>query len=199
MSTTPATIYRPSLLPKDLGVALVVLVALALGWLLMFQTQNRTRTFHEADGGIQMLYPATWNSVDSLQDLLIKLEDPLTDSAFKTTLSIERRDLDPANPPTLQTLLDRRIEDRTLLTGYHLLADSETSLDGERAIMLEYAYVVQPIDTPRRASLPVVVHARDYLVIAQDRAYIITMAAPADAFSQVSPVFTRVAASIQLP
>ncbi|WP_129629443.1 hypothetical protein [Candidatus Oscillochloris fontis] len=199
MSSSPLAIYRPRVLPKDIGVALVVLMALTLGWLLMFQTQNRTRVFQEADDGIQVRYPATWHSVDSLQDLLIKLEDLQTASAFKSTLSIERRDLDPSAPPTLQALLDRRMEDRALLTGYHLLADSETNLDGERALLLEYAYVVQPIDTPRRASLPVVVHARDYLVIARDRAYIISMAAPADIFSLANPIFTRVAATIQLP
>jgi hypothetical protein len=194
-----SAVYRPRSLPSDLGVALVVLVALGLGWLLMAQTLGRTRAYAEPDGGIRLAYPAGWISVDSLQDLLLKAEDPQAAAAFKTTLSVARRDLDPANPPTLQTLLDRRVEERAQLTGYHLLADTETSLAGQRAILLEYAYVVQPIDTPRRASLPVVVHTREYLVIARDRSYYITLAAPEDAFAQARDPFERITRSIELP
>jgi hypothetical protein len=188
-----------STLPKDLGVALVTLVALGLGWLLMMQTEGRTRPYAEPDAGIRLAYPATWISVESLQDLLLKVEDPQTASAFKTALSVERRDLDPASPPTLQTLLDRRVQEHAQLTGYHLLADNETSMAGQRAILIEYAYVVQPIDTPRRASLPVVVHAREYLVIAKARSYYVTLAAPDPSFDQASAQFDRIVQSIVLP
>ncbi len=196
-SDTP--VYRMRPLSGDLGVALVVLIALGLGWLLMAQTVGRTRPFAEPNAGIQLAYPAGWISVDSFQDLLLKVEDPQTASAFKTALSVERRDLDPANPPTLQTLLDRRVQEHALLTGYHLLADSEATLAGQRAIRLEYAYVVQPIDTPRRASLPVVVHAREYLIIAKDRSYDVALAAPEESFAQASAQFERIIQSIVLP
>ncbi|MEI7646317.1 MAG: hypothetical protein WCJ55_18760 [Chloroflexales bacterium] len=196
-SDTP--VYRMRPLSGDLGVALVVLIALGLGWLLMAQTVGRTRPFAEPNAGIQLAYPAGWISVDSFQDLLLKVEDPQTASAFKTALSVERRDLDPANPPTLQTLIDRRVQEHALLTGYHLLADSEATLAGQRAIRLEYAYVVQPIDTPRRASLPVVVHAREYLIIAKDRSYDVALAAPEESFAQASAQFERIIQSIVLP
>jgi hypothetical protein len=186
-------------LPKDLGVALVALIALGLGWLLMMQTEGRTRAYAESDAGLRLAYPATWISVDSLQDLLLKVEDPQTDSAFKTSLSVERRDLDAANPPTLQTLLDRRVQEHAVLTGYHLLADGEASVAGGRAILLEYAYVVQPIDTPRRASLPVVVHAREYLLVAKDRSYYVTLVAPEASFDQTNAQFDRIIQSIELP
>jgi hypothetical protein len=198
-SDTP--LYRLRAWPADLGVALVALIALGLGWLLMAQTEGRTRPYAEPDpaGGIRLAYPAGWISVDSLQDLLLKVEDPQTDSAFKTALSAERRDLDPADPPTLQTLLDRRVQEHAQLTGYHLIADGETTLAGQRAILLEYAYVVQPINTPRRAALPVVVRARDYLVIAKDRSYYLSLAAPEAGFAQASAQFERIIQSIELP
>jgi hypothetical protein len=192
-------VYRLRLLPKDIGVALVTLVALALGWLLMAQAEGRSRAFAEPDAGLRLSYPARWISVDSLQDLLLKVEDPRTDSALKTSLSVERRDLDPVDPPSLQTLLDRRVEDRGQLTGYHLLADSEATVAGQRAILLEYAYVTLPIDTPRRASLPVVVQAREYIVVTSDRSYYITLAAPEGAFPQAAAQFERIVGSIELP
>ncbi|MEI7770159.1 MAG: hypothetical protein WCI67_09240 [Chloroflexales bacterium] len=192
-------VYRLRTVPKDLGVALVTLIALGLGWLLMAQTAGRTQPYAEPDAGLRLAYPAGWISVDTLQDLLLKAEDPQTASAFKTALSVERRDLDPADPPTLQTLLDRRVQEHAQLTGYHLLADGEATLAGQRAILLEYAYVVQPIDMPRRTSLPVVVHAREYLVIARDRSYYVSIAAPEQSFAQASAQFERITQSMVLP
>jgi hypothetical protein len=199
VSTSDTPVYRMRAGPKDVGVALVVVIALGLGWLLMAQTEGRTRAYAEPDAGLRLAYPAGWISVDSLQDVLLKVEDPQAESAFKTSLSVERRDLDPADPPTLQTLLDRRVQDRGQLTGYHLLADDEATVAGQRAIMLEYAYVVQPIDTPRRASLPAVVHAREYLIVTKDRSYYVTLAAPADAFAAAAQQFEQIVGSIQLP
>jgi hypothetical protein len=124
--------------PKDLGVALVVLLALSLGWLLKSQVEGRTRQFQEPDTPFSLAYPATWLGTESLlQDALLKVEDPLVASAYKTTLTVERTDLDPAAPPTLQTLVDRRIVERSELTGYHFLADSAATVDGLKGQQLE--------------------------------------------------------------
>jgi hypothetical protein len=106
------------------------------------------------------------------------VQNPLTESAFKTTLTVESRELDPAAPPTLQTLLDQRVEQRQVLMGYHFLSNNETTVGGERAMQYDYTYVVQPADEPRRASLPVVVVAREHIVVTQDHVYYITLAAP---------------------
>jgi hypothetical protein len=108
----------------------------------------------------------------------MKVQDPLTESAFKTSLTIDSRELDPAAPPTLQDLLDRRVEQRQALTGYHFLANSETTVGGEKAMQYDYTYVVQPADQPRRASLPVVVVAREYIVTTKDNVYYISFATP---------------------
>ena len=47
-------------------------------------------------------------------------EDQRTDSAFKTSLTVERRALDTANPPTLQQLTDRRVALQGTLTAASL-------------------------------------------------------------------------------
>src|SRR5215207_8663219 len=168
-SNQDAPLYRVRMLPKDLGVAILVLAALALGLGMRFQVEGRVKQFQDADLPFRMSYPAAWGFADSLQDVLLKVEDPNTASAFKTVMSIESRELDPASPPTIQTLIDRRVEQRSGLTGYHFLSNSDATVGGAKSALIEYAYVVQPIDEPRRASLPVVVQAREYIIIGPDR------------------------------
>jgi hypothetical protein len=84
------------------------------------------------------------------------------------------------------------------LTGYHFLGDGEATVGGAKAMQLEYAYVTQPIDEARRSSLPVVVRAREYIVVTQDRTYYITLAAPENEFERASQRFDQMIASVQL-
>jgi len=183
IQTEHGTVYGQRFLRKDIGVAIVVLIALALGLLLRVQTANRVTIFLDKDTAFSITYPATWGSVESLQDVLLKVEDPQTNSAFKTTLAVETRDLDPQSPPTLQQLVDRRIAQRGALTGYHFLSSNPATVGGAKAMRQEYAYIVQPIDQPRRATLPVVVHAIEYVVVGKENAFYITLAAPEGDFA----------------
>jgi hypothetical protein len=185
-------------LPKDVGVALVVLVALGLGLLLYLSVDGRTRLYQSADTPFRITYPARWIDAESLQDVLLKVVDPRADSAFKTALTVESRELDPQSPPTLQTLLDRRVEQRSALTGYHFLANQEATIGGEKAMRFDYAYMVQPIDEPRRASLPVVVVAREYIVVTQDHTYYITLAAPENESERAGAMFDRIIQTVQV-
>ncbi|NJN16675.1 MAG: hypothetical protein HC822_10580 [Oscillochloris sp.] len=191
-------LWRLRLLPKDLGVALVVLLAFGAALGLMWRTTNASRPYADPDSSLRMQIPQTWIATDSLLDVLFKLEDPFSPSAFKTNLTVETRLLDLADPPTLQTLLDRRVEERSEFTGYHFLSEAETMVAGERAIVSEYAYVVQPIDEPRRASLPVVVLAREYIVIAGEHSYYLTLAAPESDAERALERFAQIIASVEL-
>lgn len=166
-------------LRKDMGVAVVVAIALLLGVLLQQWVTTRTAQYAAPDQPFSIAYPAGWVQTESLLEApLLKVQDPLAESAFKTTLTVESRDLDPAALPTLQALLDRRVEQRQILLGYHFLSNNETTVSGERAMQYDYTYVVQPADEPRRASRPVVVVAREYIVVTQDRTYYISFATP---------------------
>ncbi len=189
-------IYTLRMRPKDIGVALVALLFLLGGWLVMTSATTRTRTFQDEVTPLRFDYPADWIAVESLQDVVLRVVDPATPSAVKTSLAVESRPLDPANPPTLQTLLDRRVEQRQALTGYHFLSETESDVGGARAIVSEYAYVVQPIDEPRRASVPVVVRAREYIIVSADQSYYVTFTAPDQVFDRVSRRFERVIASM---
>jgi hypothetical protein len=186
-------------LGKDLGVALVVIVALTLGWLLRTATINRALAFTDNETGFSLQFPAAWSAVDSLQDVMLKVESPFTDSAYKTNLIVEARDLDPQNPPTLQEFVDRRVTQKGNLTGYHFLSEQDATVDGEKARQVTYAYVVQPIDQPRRVSLPVVVEAREYIVVGKDRVYYITVAAPENEAAAASARLNEIIKTVNIP
>lgn len=185
-------------LSKDIGVALVVLVALGLGLLLRAQVEGRTTAFQAEDSPFSITYPAGWGSLDPAEGTLISVADPLADSLFKTTLTVEARDLDPSSPPTLQTLVDRRVEEHSALAGYHFIDRGDATVDGSPSAQLEYAYVAQPIDTPGRPALPVVVHAREYVVVAADRTYYIALAAPEAEFARASERFDRILQTVKV-
>jgi hypothetical protein len=199
IQTQYGTIYGQRFLRKDVGVVIVVLMALALGLLVRTQAANRVTLFQDKETALSLAYPATWGSVESLQDVLLKVEDPQTNSAFKTSLAVETRDLDPASPPTLQQLVDRRIAQRGALTGYHFLSSNPATVGGAKAMRQEYAYVVQPIDEPRRASLPVVVHAVEYVVVGRENVFYITLSAPENDFADAQTRMDQIVQTVKVP
>jgi hypothetical protein len=186
-------------LGKDIGVAIVVIVALLLGWLLREATLSRTIAYQDSETGFSLKFPAAWGVTDSLQDVMLKAENPNTGSAYKTNLVVEARDLDPQNPPTLQEFVDRRVTQKGGLTGYHFISEADGVVDGNKARQIVYAYVVQPIDQPRRVSLPVVVVAREYIIVGPDRVYYITVAAPEEEFAAASARLDGILNTVDIP
>ena len=100
--TAPPSVREFQTLNKDIGVTIVVVVALALGYLLSQFVINDTKVYQEPSTPFQLQYPARWTNAESLQEVLLKVEDPTAVSAYKTSLTVEARDLDPTAPPTMQ-------------------------------------------------------------------------------------------------
>lgn len=199
--TAPTTMRASRLLnvlPIDLGVALVFIVALVAALAVRSQAVGHTTTFSSPDAPITFSYPADWREAGTLDDTLLNVEDPFVDSAFKTRFTVTTRQLDPASAPPLEELTNRQITDRSILTGYHFLASGPAKVANSDASVIEYAYTVQPIDEPRRASLPVVVQAREYIVRTADRSYYFALAAPAADYAQASAALERIIASVKL-
>jgi hypothetical protein len=186
------TVWPLRTLPKDIGVAALVAVALILGLVLRLQVEGRMKQYENADPSFSVSYPATWRVTQAKDGALLRLENPQTDSAYKTNMTVESRELDPASPPTIQDLADRRIVQHGALTGYHLLANTEQTINGVKGARLEYAYLIQPIDTPRSAVLPVVVHCREYILATRDRTYYFALAAPENDFARAVDQFERI-------
>lgn len=197
---TQAGVVRDFRIPrKDVGVLIVLSVALALAYLLRSQIEGRTSFFQDQNTPFALTYPTAWRRVDTPEGALLKVENPRTDSTFKTALTVESRALDTQSPPTLQQLLDRRVKQHGTLTGYHLLAQpQEEQIDMAKAMFLEYAYIVQPIDEPRRASLPVVVHALEYIVVTKENVFYITLAAPEIDFAAAAALFDEMLETVNV-
>lgn len=191
-------VHTLRLWPKDLGVALVTIAALLAALLLRQGVVGATRTFQADTVPFTVTYPATWNQVAPPAGTLLLIEDPRAASTFKTTVTVENRELDPASPPTVQALADRRIEQGGDLLAYRLLATNETTVAGARGLRLDYAYVVQPLDTPQLESPPVVVRARQYIVVTASGAYYLTLAAPENAFAVAADQFARMIEEVRI-
>ncbi len=191
--------YQMRYLRKDVGVAVVAAIGLLIGFLLFNLENVSSVTFKAQDMPFSIAYPSGWVNTESLlEQPLLKVQDPTTPSGFKSTLTVDMRELDPAAPPTLQQLLDQRVEERGSLTAYHFIGNKETAVGGEKAMQYDYAYVVQPLDQPRRASTPVVVIAREYIVVAKDRTYYITLATPEDEQIRIGSKFEQIVNSVRL-
>lgn len=193
------TVWKIRHTRKDIGVALVAAAALLGGWILYRSVDTQVRTFSESGEPLRISIPAHWTEADTLRtDVLFTAEDPETNSAFKTNLEVARRDLDPSAPPTLQTLVDRRVLERSALSGYHFLDQRDTTVGGQRAIELSYAHTAQPLDGPRRASLPVVVVVRDVIVMGKSSSYYITLSAPEGDQARASARFDNMLQSVRV-
>jgi|GEM_PF-488398 len=192
-------IHEMRYLRKDVGVAIVVAACLLAGFLLFRAADTRTKLFKAPDSTFAIAYPAGWTFGEAtLEQPLLTMQDPTSSSAYKSALTVDSRELDTSAPPTLQTLLDRRVEQRATLTGYHFLANRETTVSGERSMQYDYAFVAQPIDQPRRASVPVVVIAREYIVETKDHAYYISLTAPEADQDRMAPKFDQIINSVKL-
>jgi hypothetical protein len=191
-------VYALRLWPKDLGVALVTIAALLLALQLRQGVVGATRTFQADGSSLTMTYPALWHRVEAPAGTVLQIEDPRAASTFKTTVKVENRELDPATPPTLQALADRRIEQGGELLAYRLLSTGEATVANARGMRLDYAYVVQPLDAPQLDSPPVVVRARQYIVVTANQVYYITLAAPENEFGAASEQFAGMLEEVRI-
>jgi hypothetical protein len=195
-----SSIYKLRHTRKDVGVAIVVIAALLGGALLRQSVTQQTVAFADAGTGLRMSLPAGYAETSTmLPDAIVKMSDQYGASPYKSNVVVESLEIDKSNIPTLQQLMDRRVELRSKLTGYHFIGNNETSINGHKAMELRYAYVDQPIDQPRRVSLPVVVIGREYIALSTNRVYYITTAVPEQEADTAGADLQRVVETITIP
>jgi hypothetical protein len=82
------------------------------------------------------------------------------------------------------------------LANYRVLGTEKMEVAGQPALRIDYTYVSEPIASPYRRALPVVVEAVDYIILYGDSAYIVTLAADAQQFEAEQGQFETILSSL---
>ncbi len=185
----------------DLLVALVVAVALTIGWFYKETALSQVTPTLDPNSQFKVSLPAHWlaHELESV-DTFLSAENPRADSVYKTTVVGQSFQLDPESPTALDTLVDRLVQQHgDELLGYHLLDIRTDTVDGAETRIVEYAYVVQPIDQPFRAAVPVVVHAFDYVIYTPTEYWLLTFTADEQLMAKEQKNLEQIVASVELP
>lgn len=194
----------------------LVILALIAGWVLKVSIQGQTATF--ASETLSVRYPVDW--LLGKEGTLFTVTDPDSPSTFKTTFSARVEPLGemeeqeyvfkvegvdasvkPLGEVTGLNVAGNRLVMRRNkeLKEYNVLSARATTLMGQEALAIEYAYV----DSPRAGwatapSLPVVVQAVDTVTVKGDQVYIFTYAADANIFGQEKDTLAAILESVSL-
>jgi hypothetical protein len=156
-------------------------------------------------GNVVLAVPETWAPPTlTTTGSLVAYSDPGARSAYKTMIDIRARGLDPDAPVTLDQVVDRQIAQQSKenldFPGYQLLGDvQDTTVDGQPAKRIDFAYAAKPIDLQARNAPPVVVHAIQYIVIMNNELYVITETVDADLYEEHAGELQAIIESIRLP
>jgi len=195
----------------------LVILALIAGWVLKVSIQGQTATF--ASEVLSVRYPVDW-LLGKDEEALFTVRDPDSPSTFNTVFSarvepmgeVEEQEyvfkvegvdalVKPLGQVTgLNAAANRLVMRRNReLKEYNVVAVRATTLMGQEALAIEYAYV----DSPRAGwasapSLPVVVQAVDSVTVKGDQVYIFTYAADANIFAQEKDTLAAILESVSL-
>lgn len=198
MTTRAATRMRQDRW-ADWAVIGVLIVALLLGWALMLVVQGQRATFVDADTGLAVRYPKGWMQ-KSDERLLFQAMDP-DSGEFRTTYQVRVEPIDASGPvtPTLASVLNRASLSRAQEgTAYRMLDLEEgKEMDGRPTMEASYVYVADSADFFAQ-QLPVVVMGLDIAVAQGDQAYVFSLLASKDDFSEAEREFRRFVARAEL-
>jgi hypothetical protein len=195
----------------------LVILALIVGWVLKVSIQGQMATF--ASETLSVRYPVDW-LLGKDEEALFTVKAPDSPSTFNTIFSARVEPLEeteeqeyvfkvegvdasvmPLGQVTgLNAAANRIVMGKNKdLKEYNVLSTTPTTLSGQDAIAIEYAYV----DSPRAGwatapSLPVVVQAVDTVTVKGAQVYIFTYAADAHIFAQEKGTLAAILESVNL-
>jgi hypothetical protein len=180
----------------DLLVVVLVIAALVVGWTIKGWVEGQTVTFTTEDGTLSLRYPDRWlEQVDKAT--LLTVSDIREAGVFKPTFSLTARELNPDFPLTESDLVvTLSIGKAEQLTAYRPLGVEQGLVGDLEASKVIYAYVFEPSGGSQNV-IPAVVEAVDYVVVYEGRAYIFTLAAPAEHFEEQEGTFGSILASVE--
>jgi hypothetical protein len=161
---------------------IVTIVGLAGGFFLRTRTLEATDRFENKEAGIAVQYPTNWLLEENGSDFVLRARDQAA-VPFKTTLQISL--LTVGSGARLSDIPDLLNITRALtLSTYQPLGIQPITLpNGAQALQMDYAYVASETN-PFLQSLPIVVQARDVIVLRSNQALIVTFRSDAQSFNQ---------------
>lgn len=171
----------------------VFVVALLLGWVVKVVAEGRSVLY--AAEGLRVRYPAGWVKMEGEAPLVAEFADPWA-QPYRTTIRIERHPLPPKLDKPLDTVLQMlQLERGQAWQAYRVLQRQETTLGGRRGLELTFAYV-EANPNPFLATLPVVMRGRDFVFIAGDRAYVVTLTAAQENYATAQRLWRALVRSL---
>jgi RsiW-degrading membrane proteinase PrsW (M82 family) len=161
-----------------IGVFAILLIVGALAW---NGAVNGTRAFDA--GGFRGAYPAYFGEATGEGDVLRVADTLNTGAEFAiTTLDVE-------GSQTAESVAAQLAADRsTAYDAYRVVERGKASVNGKEAFTQRFAYVDSGGIT---AAVPEVKEGIDYIFMQGNRAVIVTLLSPSEAFAEVEPLFAR--------
>src|SRR5579859_3560517 len=158
----------------------VAVVGLGSGVFLRNRSLNATVHFENRQEGIAVNYPSNWLLEEATGDFVFRVQNPAS-LPFKTTLQISLLTVGPgARTSDIPDLLN--MTRAATLPAYSPLAITPTTLpNGMAGIQMEYAYVSTETN-PFLQTVPIVVRARDVIVLRTNQVVVITYRADSQSF-----------------
>ena len=194
MSTLTASSHARRDRFADWAVIVLVVIALAAGWLIKSSTENATQSINSADGSFS--YPSGWQTSKALG---LSAQDTRTQSGIPTAFSITSETLDTDQGldalSTRQTI--RLAQDND---GFSMLNINKETLGSDNAVTLNYAYVVvSNAGTAASDRLPVVVEATDTLIKRGNTLYVLRFSADSATYASLADLRAKLLSSVKLP
>jgi hypothetical protein len=178
-------------------VVLMVVVALALGWVLIAAVGGQTRS--STVGGLTLRYPADWIQDADLAGMegMSLYAGGLSGSQPSVAAGV-LRELDPNAPVSLDELVAQRgfaqAQSREM---YRVLTSQRARVGSESGVALTYGYVRDAASSPHLSALPVVIMGVDYIVPHSGKVYVISLEAAATEFEAQRSTFGRILRSVR--
>jgi hypothetical protein len=180
-----------------LWVFLTVIIALSLGSAIKVSVEGRTASFTAPGGAASLSFPSAWVRGRAAEGILLTVSDPRSPTSFSSAFTLRTRPVVQG-----QSLIDVTtgwmLTQSKALSEFNNLGTTETTLAGQRAIRLHYAYVAAAPSGAGPALLPVVVEANDTIVIAGSQTLIFSSSVDANHSDEYVSRFSAIMSSVKL-
>lgn len=175
-------------------VILLVIVALALGWVVKTLAEGRTTPF-EGDG-VQARYPAGWVQVEAEYRVLLRVEDRWA-TPFRTSLTLQEAPLSPGSDKPLGVVQQMMSLERGQSWSMYRVLDIERSASGDGAMRVTFSYVEGNLSLFQE-TLPVVMLGEDRLVVRGESCYVVTLTSAQANYAQAQRQLARFVRSLEI-